>query len=182
MELQTATLIKHNKNIQDMIDFMEANYEEILAHNFNHSDYMMHLFDALLTSKKDVFRSMTQCLKELCDIGKYVQLDALIDFFVTKYNNMVKQQLWNQTDPKDTKILVLTTKLEVMESTFNTTVTKHSKGVLEMIIRILSKPYWQKIKKVKTIERDGKKILVSPPRIFVRFMGWSMYASQTGRS
>ena len=42
MEIQTTTLQKFDNNVQEMVDFMEANYEEIVAHNFTHPDYSMH--------------------------------------------------------------------------------------------------------------------------------------------
>ena len=41
---------------------------------------------------------------------------------------MVIQQLWNETDPEDARILVNTTKIEVLESDFNTTFVKHPRG------------------------------------------------------
>ena len=60
MEIQNATLPKHNDNVQEMLDYMEMNYEEIVCHNFTHPDYVMHLFNALLSSKNEIFRSMIQ--------------------------------------------------------------------------------------------------------------------------
>ena len=69
---------------------MEANYEEIVAHNFTHPDYTMHLFNALLTFKNNIFRSMIQRLKETWEINENVEPDILIEAALTKYNNMVK--------------------------------------------------------------------------------------------
>ena len=120
MEIQNATLPKHNNNVQDMLDYMEMNYEHILRHNFTHPDYVMHLFNALLTSKNDIFRSMIQREKDKWELGEDVLPDSLVDKATTKYNNMVLQKLWNQTDPKDAKILALTTKLELLASAFST--------------------------------------------------------------
>ena len=54
---------------------MEANYEEILAHNFKHPDHTMYLFNALSTSKKNIFRSMIQHLKDSWEIIENFQLD-----------------------------------------------------------------------------------------------------------
>ena len=64
MEIQIANLQKFGNNIQEMVGFIEANYEEIVAHNFTHTDYTIHLFNVLLTSKSDIFRSMIQQLKD----------------------------------------------------------------------------------------------------------------------
>ena len=111
-----------------MIDFMEANYEEIVAHNCTHNDYTMQLFNALLTSKNDIFRSMIQRLNDAWEIVENVEPGVLIEATLTEYNNMVKQNIWDQKDPKGTIILALTTKLEVLESAFNTASNTPYKG------------------------------------------------------
>ena len=49
----------------------------------------MHLIDALLTSKNDIFCSMIQRLKDSCEISQNVKADILIEATLTKYNNMV---------------------------------------------------------------------------------------------
>ena len=43
MEIQNATLQKFSNNVQEVVDFIEANYEEIVAHNCTHHEYTMHL-------------------------------------------------------------------------------------------------------------------------------------------
>ena len=40
MEIQNVSLQKFSNNIQYMVDFMEANYEEIVAHNFTQSTFL----------------------------------------------------------------------------------------------------------------------------------------------
>ena len=60
--------------------------------------------------------------------AKNVETDNLIEAALTKYNNMVKQNIWDQKDPKDSKTLALTTKLEVAESAFNTASKEPHKG------------------------------------------------------
>ena len=78
IEIQSDTLPKHNNNAQDMLDYMEANYEEILCHNFTHPDYVMHLFNTLRTSKNDILRSMIQREKDKWELGEDVQPDSLV--------------------------------------------------------------------------------------------------------
>ena len=71
MELQSTTLQKHNNNVQEIIDFMEANYKKIVAHTFTHPNYTVHLFNALLTSKNDICCCCTiQRLKYSWGIGQ----------------------------------------------------------------------------------------------------------------
>ena len=51
---------------------MEANYKEILCDNFTHQDYVMHLFNALLTAKNNIFQLMIQMEKDRWDLGEDV--------------------------------------------------------------------------------------------------------------
>ena len=73
---------------------------------------------------------------------------------------MVLQKLWNHTDPKDAKILALTTKLEVLESAFSTSSSdpkppKKANGQW--------KPEEWLIKNVgPSIEKDGKTLYWCP--------------------
>ena len=54
--------------------------------------------------------------------------DSLVDKATTKYNYMVLQKIWNHIDPKDTKILALTTKLETLESACSTSFSNTPKN------------------------------------------------------
>ena len=128
MEIQNATLQKFSNNVQEMVDFMEASYKEIVALSFMHLDYTMHLFNALLTSKHDIFCSMVQRLKDTREIDEHTETGILIKSVVTKYNNMVKRDTWDQKVPKGAKMLAVTTKLEVLESAFNTASKTPYKG------------------------------------------------------
>ena len=46
--------------------------------------------------------------------------DGLLESSVIKYNNLVKQDIWNGEESKDTKIIELTTKLEELKTVFTT--------------------------------------------------------------
>ena len=119
MEITNATLPKHNNNIQEILDDMKASYEEILRHNFTRLDYVMHLFNSLLTSKNDTFHSIIHREKYRWELDEEVQPGSLVEKATAKYKNMVLKKIWNQTDPKDAKNLALTTKLELLHYTFN---------------------------------------------------------------
>ena len=58
IDIQNTILQKFSNNVQEMVDFVEANYEEIVPHNFTHPDYTIHLLNALLTSKNKMSRSV----------------------------------------------------------------------------------------------------------------------------
>ena len=127
MEIQNATLQKFSNNVQEMVDFVEANYEEIVPHNFTHPDYTIHLLNALLTSKNKMSRSVIQRLINVQKIGRNGEPEVLIEANLKKYNNMVNQNIWDQKDPKDATILALTTKLDFLESAFNISFKTHYK-------------------------------------------------------
>ena len=71
---------------------------------------------------------MIQRLKYAWEISENIEPDVLIKAALTKYNNMVNQNIWDQKDPKDANILDLTTKLEFLESAFNTSSKMPYKG------------------------------------------------------
>jgi len=101
-----------------MLDNMTSNYQKVIAYQHTHDDYIIHLFDALLTSKNKVFCSMVQRKKDDWELGGEVNKSKLIDECITKYNNMQKQNLWNHSDFKDTKIIALATKIENLQNAF----------------------------------------------------------------
>ena len=98
-----------------MLDDMNRNYLDVLRQGHTHDSYMMHLFDALFTSKNESFVSFIQRKKDDWEIGGTETPTTLISLAFQKYNNMKKQNTWNQTNPKDTKIMDLTTKLQKLE-------------------------------------------------------------------
>ena len=67
--IQNCKLSMFNNNVKDMLDDMDANYQDIIAHSHTHDDYTMHLFDALITSKNEIFRSMVQHKKDDWELG-----------------------------------------------------------------------------------------------------------------
>ena len=116
--IQNCKLSMFDNNVKDMLDDMDANYQEIIAHSHTHDDYTMHLFDTLLTFKNEVFRSMVQRKKDDWELGGDIDPNALIDESVIKFNNMKKPNLWISSDSKDAKIIALTTKVETLQKEF----------------------------------------------------------------
>lgn len=77
-----------DNNVNDILDDMDVHYQEIVAHNHTHDDYTMHSFDAVLTSKNEVFWSMVQRKKDNWELGGDIDPNAIIDKSVTKFNNI----------------------------------------------------------------------------------------------
>ena len=109
-----------------MLDHIQYNYEEIIRQNHTHQDYVMNLFISLLTTKNDIFCLMIQMEKNSWELGTEISADKLVKKATTKYNTMVLQNIWNQTDSKDAKILALTMKLTTAFNTVTATASSSS--------------------------------------------------------
>ena len=111
-DIMDARLSKFNNNVKEMLDHMDGQYQNIIQQGHSHEDYVMNLFDALLSSKNEEFRQAIRMEKTEWEKGNDVSADSLIFIATAKYNNLRKQKTWNQVDPKDAKIVALTTKVE----------------------------------------------------------------------
>ena len=140
-----------------MLDDMETNYQHIIRQKHTHDDYVMHLFTAMLTSKNEEFNQMIQRSKDEWELGKDVTSDALIKTAVVKYNNLVKQKVWNRGESKDAKIVALATKVEELQTALATSSSSQSKssskpnGATKTNI-----PDWKKTNTGPSIEMEGR--------------------------
>ena len=78
---------------------IEGNYDDVLTHNFTYPDYVMHIFDALFTSKNEICCLILQMENNKWELGKEINPNVLIEGATRKYNNMVLEKIWNQTNP-----------------------------------------------------------------------------------
>ena len=174
-EIEKATLARFNNNVNDLLNNMSGNYTTILQKGVTHEDYVRHLFRALLSGPNSSLNCYIERCKDDWDTGADVTPDSLIQVAKEKYNNMVAQKEWNKTDPKDAKILALTTRLNKLEKekkpAANPTPPAGSnsvggKGTAPKGVQKDGKTYveglnylelWRTIKKGGTINRDGKK-------------------------
>ena len=89
---------------------MQKAYEEIINNDEQHSDYMIHLFAALLSSSHEVFNHYTQNFKNKWeDNDALITHEYLIDKSKQKYTNLVKEGSWIKTKEKKHQQLALTT-------------------------------------------------------------------------
>ena len=58
-----AKLAAYQYNVHTMLNAMQKAYKEIINNDEQHSDYMIHLFAALLSSSHEVFNHYTQGFK-----------------------------------------------------------------------------------------------------------------------
>ena len=105
-------------NVRDLTDKMDSTYREILQCGSTHDDYIMDVFNALLTNKNSIFTSYIQRKKDRWDTGTDIDPDNLISDAVTKYNNMVAKKEWKEQEPGNSKIAALTTELNDLKEKF----------------------------------------------------------------
>ena len=160
-EIQNARLDKYDQNLKEMLDNTQDNYGHTTDLDQTHQDYMMHLFDALLSSRNDVFNAYIQCRKYHWEEGGSLTHDTLIVNATTKYNNMMKKNKWKQSESKEAKIIAFTTRLNALESNSNSNnnrrtgrSTFNTQGNDNDRKRFLE---WRLTKTKYTLERDGKK-------------------------
>ena len=89
-EIQNVRLDKYDQNLKEILDNMQDNYCHIADLDQTHQDNMMHLFDALLSSRNDIFNAYIQRKKDYWEEGGHLTDGALIVDATTKYNNMMK--------------------------------------------------------------------------------------------
>ena len=130
---------------------METIYEEVLARNFTQPEYVMHLFNNILTSEM-IFYALWFNVKKIWDLREDLKTNYVIEAATTKYNTMVVQKLWKESNPKDTKCMALNTKIEALELAFSTNYIK-PKGPNTSNKR--NPPEWKVTKKVYTMTHDS---------------------------
>ena len=102
-EIQNARFDKYDQNLKEILDNTQDNYGHITDLDQTHQDYLMYLFDALLSSQNDVFNAYIQRKKYHLEEGGSLTHDALIVDATTKYNNMMKKNKWKQSKSKKAK-------------------------------------------------------------------------------
>ena len=91
--IERARMPKYKENVIHMLDDMDDNYQHILELGGKHDDYLMHLFNALLSAKNETFCRFIQRKKDDWETEDNITADALVEFAKMKYNNMTKQKL-----------------------------------------------------------------------------------------
>ena len=115
-KIRAAKMGAFNHNVKDLLTDIGSNYNMIVEQGFSHNDVVMDTFKALLTSTNVEFNLYIQHHKDAWEEGKTFTLDGLSIDAINKYNNMIHQKLWNKADPKDAKLLALTTEVQDLKT------------------------------------------------------------------
>ena len=150
--IMRATLPKFDHNVINMLDDMASNYNRILELGSTHEDYLMQLFEALLTTHNTIYENFIQAEKNKWELGDDYTSDNLIEVATTKYNNMFSDNKWKISDSKDAKIIALTTKVEQLEKAFST--TKQPSGPAKPTQSSSRIEDWRKVKTTYSVEKN----------------------------
>jgi hypothetical protein len=118
-KIRNSKLANFNHNVCDMLDHMNDNYLEIIKSGGSHEDMVMDLYNALLSSKNEIFNRFIQRSKDSWETEKEVTPEELITLATEKFNNLSEQKQWETAASKseNSKIVALTTQLEELKKT-----------------------------------------------------------------
>ena len=118
--IRDCKLSSFSHNVADMLDHISSLLEQIEDQGGTHDDIVYDTFAALLTTKNDTYRNFVSSLKDDWDTRtEDFDLDSLSARALAKYNNMAKDKSWNTSSDKDSKIVALTTKVEMLQEQIN---------------------------------------------------------------
>ena len=111
-ELRSATSAKFNHDIQKLTDFMSSKYREIKEKGQKHEDIILDVFNAFKTVPNPDFAAHVRDERKHWELGGEKDVDQIISEALTIYNNAITANRWQTTDPKDAKIIALTTQVQ----------------------------------------------------------------------
>ena len=157
-KIRSAKLSNFSENVADMLDNMGDNYIEILKSSGSHEDYLMDLFNALLSTKNDVFKAFIQRQKDDWETGKDLDPDELVATATEKYNNMVRQKNWKTSESSTSKIVALATQVKDLQDKLSqASSNKGSSKDTSSKNQFLEVAEWRKSKTFgDSIEKDGR--------------------------
>ena len=162
-QITTARSKMFGHNIKKLTDFMSTKLREIKEKGGSHEDFLLHLYEALESVPNDDFKAEIRTSRREWEKGAKTDPDTVILNAVKLYNNknVPGNQTWTHKDPKDAKIIALTTKLEQLTKVFASALDGDSGGAAAFTTTNQNKGKidiedWRKKKGAASVERGGK--------------------------
>ena len=111
-ELRSANSAKFGHDIQKLTDFMSLKYRKIKEKGQKHEDIILDVFNAFKTVLNPDFAAHVCDQRNKWELGGDKDVDQIMSKALIIYNNAIIANCWQTTDPKDAKILALTTQVE----------------------------------------------------------------------
>ena len=120
--LETAKLSNFGNNVSTMLTSMQQDYITLKQNKAAPENYRRLLLDALKSGPNHTYNTFIQRIADDVEsgIGAYASItpDQLIVASKAKFNNMDSRNEWGAVDPRDAKIMALTTKLQSVEEKY----------------------------------------------------------------
>ncbi len=118
-QLETMKLHEFGNNVSKMLTKMQSIHRTLKENGHEPDSYRRYLYTSLRTGPNADFNAfMDRIVDDIqsgCGYNRNITPDELIVAARTKFNNMIEDKSWGKVDPRDAKILALTTKLEKLE-------------------------------------------------------------------
>ena len=122
-KLEFVKLHSFGNNVDSMLTDMEEHYLKILDNHSTCESIRRYCLNALLSGPNSKFNAFIERIKDdiysKTGLNKTMSFDELCTAARSKYNNMDACDEYSKVDPKDSKILALTTRLENFEKSTN---------------------------------------------------------------
>ena len=167
--IETCKLHTHSNNVDEMLSMIEECYEKITDQGATCESINRYTLNSLLSGPSADFNSYIKRIKD--DIDSQTGPHANISFedlclaARNKYLNMEAAQEYTVVDPKDSRIMALTTKLEALEEKVAKSVNATSgysnprsgggRGESGNVEKVKGMPEWRTIKTATSVEKDG---------------------------
>ena len=118
-ELESVKLHYFGNNVDAMLTDMEENYVKILDNQSTCESIRRYCLNVLLSGPNAKFNAFIEIIKDDIDSqtgsNKTMSFDEICTAARSKYNNMDACDKYSKFDPKNAKILALTTRLKNLE-------------------------------------------------------------------
>ena len=118
-KLEATKLHLYQNNVDDILTDMEEYYSKIVNNKITCESIRLYMLNALLSGPNPKFGAFIEQIRYGIDSGIGLNNHMLHDDLTTaaraKYNKMVDSNKYYKLDPKDAKIIALTTKVTALE-------------------------------------------------------------------
>jgi len=138
-QIENAKLGDYTNDVDAMLTAIENLYKTLRDNHRAPENYRRLILDALATGPNHYFNEFIQRIEDDVESGiganAAISTDSLITAARTKYNNMDQKGIWNKVDPRDAKIMALTTMVETMKG--------NQKGGTVLAVESQNQAAWQ---------------------------------------
>ena len=108
-KFRTMKLSDYDNNIVDLYRALDTENQKLKALGETHKHLLIDVFSILHTSTNEDFCLEMKLLERQFEKGKQMQWNEVMDYAKTSYLDLVDKGTWDKKDPRDERIMALTT-------------------------------------------------------------------------